>query len=600
MGRQALRVNRDRPQSEILQAALRTCRRHFVAAAVFSAFLNLLFLAPTLYMLQVYNRVVPARSDLTLGFLTLVLVFALATLSMLDMVRSRLLVRASVKLDRELSGVILDSTLGRRTGGADGLTRQAMREFDTLRQNLTGAGVLALFDAPWTPIYILVCFMLHPALGALCLLGAILLVALTWMNEQATRARLLRANSAANIAYVSQEDSASRSETVRALGMRHAMVQRHLEERAQAAALQTEANFAGSGYMATTRFVRLGLQSLALGLGAWLAVHQQISAGAIFAASFLVSRALAPIEQVLGAWRGLVQARGAWRTLSEVLQRPAVDIAVTRLPAPTGKIAVESMGVANATRDGAILGGISFAADKGECIGVIGPSGAGKSTLIRALVGAIAVDAGAIRYDGAEIRDYDPERLARHIGYMPQEPSLFRGTVKDNIARFRHHMGEEELDERAIEAAKAAGAHEMILHLPHAYDTPLGFGGRGLSLGQAQRIALARALYGDPSIVALDEPNAHLDTEGEAQLMETLRGLKARGATTLVVAHRPSVLPAFDKIMVLRDGRIELFGARDEVIQRLAPKPVPRVTPAKPAASGKGEPPQPEFLRSRL
>jgi ATP-binding cassette subfamily C protein len=558
--------------SDPLRAAFAACRRHFVAAAVFSALLNVLYLAPTLYMLQVYDRVVPTRGALTLLFLTLVLLFALAILSLLDVVRSRLLIRASCRLDRQLAGVILDATLASSAGGRDAVTRQAMREFDTLRQTMTGTGVLALFDAPWTPIYILVCYLLHPLLGLVALVGGAVLVAITWLNERATKGRLQRATDAANLAYISQEQSVTGAEVLRALGMRWAMIRRHLRERETTATLQAEASFAGGGYIAASRFARAALQSLALGVGAWLAINQKISPGAIFAASLLVARALAPIDQVLGAWKSVVQARGAWRTLSDLLGRAAPSIGMTQLPAPSGALEVERLVVMNPARDGVILQGINFGVAAGEIVGVIGPSGAGKTTLMRMIAGAGQADQGAIRLDGAQMHDWEPERLARSIGYMPQGSLLFCGTVKDNISRFRIDLGEDpmRIDEMAVEAARLSGAHDMIVRLPRGYDTPLGWGGTGLSAGQTQRVALARALFGEPSLVILDEPNAHLDMEGEMQLIQTLASLKARGATVLIVAHRTGVLAAVDKLMALRDGRIELFGGRDETIARIS------------------------------
>lgn len=538
-------------------------------------------------MLQVYDRVVPTRGLVTLGFLTLVLVFAVAVLSALDAVRSRLMVRASIRLDKQLAGLILDSTLARPTPGRDVLTRQAMREFDTLRQTLTGPAMLALFDAPWTPIYILVCFLLHPWLGIVVCVGAAILVGIAWLTEKTTRSRVQRASDASNIAYVSQEQSASGAEAVRALGMRGAMVSRHLRERESSSRLQAEANFAGGGFLAATRFVRLALQSIALGVGAWLAVEQKISAGSIFAASFLAARAIAPVELLLGSWRNLNQARSAWRTLSETLSRDSSGPVLTHLSAPTGIIEVEGLTVLTASQDAAILQQISFAVRAGEAIGVVGPSGAGKSTLMRMLAGAAAPHGGVIRLDGANMSDYEPERLARHMGYMPQEAMLFAGTVKENIGRFRNYLGEDpaKIDDMVLEAARLAGAHDMILRLPNGYDTLLGWGGRGLSAGQAQKIAMARAVFGSPSILLLDEPNAHLDMEGEAQLAVTLKALKARGATVIIVAHRTGVLAAIDKLMVLRDGRVELFGARDEVIARLnsaAAPPPPVAAPTGP------------------
>jgi ATP-binding cassette subfamily C protein len=538
---------------------------------MFSAMLNLLYLAPTLYMLQIYDRVVPTRGQLTLGLLTLVLVFSVAVLSALDAMRGRLMVRASMRLDRQLAGAILDATLA-RPAGERALSKQVMREFDTLRQTLTGPAMLAVFDAPWTPIYIIVCFLLHPLLGLVVLTGAVVLGLIALANERSTRAKIQRANQAANAAYVSQEFTAAAAEIVRALGMRRAIVARHLSERRTSQQLSAEANFSGSGYLAATKFVRLALQSVALGVGAWLAIEQKISAGAIFASSFLVARALAPVEQVLGGWRSITQARGAWRTLRETLERAPLHATLTHLPPPRGTVEVERLTVLTPSRDRAVLQQISFRVEKGEAVGIIGPSGAGKSTLMRMLAAASAPDGGLIRFDGAEIGDYEPERLASHIGYMPQEAGLFAGTVKENIARFATDLSDQDqeaVDAKVIAAAQACGAHDMILRLHDGYDSVLGLAGRGLSAGQAQRIAFARALYGDPAMLLLDEPNAHLDMEGEAQLVVTLNALKARGATVLIVAHRTGVLAAVDKLMVLREGRLELYGPRDAVIARV-------------------------------
>jgi len=541
-----------------------------VWAAVFSALLNLLYLAPTLYMLQVYDRVVPARGGMTLLFLTVVLAFALATLSALDAVRSRLFTRASMRLDRQMAGVILDATLAQPRQGGEVITRQAMRDFDTLRATLTGGALMSLFDAPWIPIYLLVCFLLNPLLGLVVLVGGAFLLMVTWRNERATKGRLQRATEAANYAYVSQEQSASGADVVRALGMRRAFVSRHLAERSAAARLQAEASFATGGYMAVTRFVRLFLQSLALGVGAWLAIEGKLSAGSIFAASFLVARALAPLEAMLGAWKGIGQARVAWRSLDTLLQRPAATD-LTVLPQPEGSLEVERLVVMKPRGEGAILQGLAFRLAPGEVVAVIGPSGAGKSTLLRTIAGAGGPYAGAIRFDGAEMKDYDLERLAQRLGYLPQETGLFSGTVKENIARFATHLGEDPatVDEKVISAAKVCGVHDMILHLQDGYDTMLGLGGKGLSAGQAQGVALARALYGEPRLLLLDEPNAHLDSDGEVKLLETLRQQKAQGVSALIVAHRTGILAAVDRLMVMRDGRIELYGPRDEVLARL-------------------------------
>ena len=555
-----------------LADALKACKPHFVYAGVFSAMLNLLYLAPTLYMLQVYDRVVPTRGFMTLAFMTLILLFALSTLALLDLVRSRLLARASMRLDRLLSGAILNATLSRPAAARDGLTRQALREFDTLRQTLSGVGALALFDAPWTPIYILVSFLINPLLGLLGLVGAAALLFLAWRNERSTRGSLHRANEAAGAAYASQEQSAAAADVVRALGMRTALVARHLGERESASRLQAEATFAGGGYSAASRFLRLSLQSLALGLGAFLAIENKVSAGAIFAASILTARALAPIEQVIGGWRNVVQARDAYAKIVALFAGAQVDAPATQLPPPKGALAAERIVVFAPGGQRPILRDIGFQLAAGEAVGVIGPSGAGKSTLMRVLAGAVLPDHGGIRFDGADSRDWDPERLGRRIGFLPQEPTLFAGTVKENIARFQTSLEADlgAIDTMAVEAAERCGAHEMILRLPGGYDTALGPGGRGVSAGQAQRIALARALFGGPSVLILDEPNAHLDAEGEAQLVRTLIDLKAAGTTILVAAHRTGVLAAVDKLIVLHEGRLELFGDRDEVIRRIS------------------------------
>lgn len=575
------------PPTEIVAGALNACRRHFISVAAFSALLNLLFLVPMLYMLQIYDRVIPTRGNTTLLFITLVLLFGLATLALLDFVRSRLLVRASIRLDRQLAGVLLDTSLARRDRTLDAVTRQSMREFDTLRQALTGPAIVALCDAPWSPIYVLVCFLIHPLIGAFVLAGALLLGVVAMLNHGATSEPLRNASDAAARAYASQEQVLAGAENVRALGMRRAMVRRHLAERESMMALQSSASFAGSRYVTMSKFLRLSLQSCALGLGAWLAIGNSISGGAVFASSFLAGRALQPVEQLLATWRTVTQARSAYEKLNDLLAAREAETAMTQLPPPDGRLDVEQLSVLNAAGDGAILANINFQLLPGEVVAVVGPSGAGKSTLLRMLAGAGRPDRGTIRIDHANVLDWDPERLATYIGFLPQDISLFAGTIKENIARFQDSAdgNKAEIDAKAVAAAKACFAHELILQLPNGYDSVLGWGGRGLSAGQAQRVGLARALYGDPPVILLDEPNAHLDAAGEGQLVDTLMALKKRGAAVLVVAHRMGVLAAVDKIMVLRDGRIEAFGSRDEIISRLGGGPA---TPIEgPQASSK-------------
>lgn len=555
-----------------MQAALEACRRHFVYAALFSALLNLLFIAPMLYMLQVYDRVMPTQGRTTLLFLTLVLVFALATLAALEAIRSRLLVRASVKLDQVMAGPIMRATL-LQADSSQRLARQAVREFDVLRQALTGPAVLGALDAPWVPIYIIIAFLIHPWIGFLTLAGALLIIFLAWRNERATRPPLQQANTAAGRSYAAYDAAVASSEVVRALGLREALVRGHLGDRQTMMDLQTDAGITSARLSSHSKFVRLLLQSLALGVAALLAIDAKVSAGAVFASMFIVGRALAPIDQLVGGWRTIIAARGAIVVLDELFAATPPDVARTRLPEPQGKLEVQGLGI-GVQGQKPILYNVSFEVEPGEVIAIVGPSGAGKSTMVRAIAGALRPSAGFVRFDGAEQRDWDPEQLARHVGFMPQETMLFAGTIKENISRFRGLLGEDPgtIDEEAVAAAKLAKAHEMILALPGGYDHVLELGGRGLSAGQAQRISLARALFRNPRYVILDEPNASLDAEGDAQLIVTLETLKARGVTQLVVAHRLSLLPVVDKLLVLQGGQMSHFGPRDEILRQITPQ----------------------------
>lgn len=561
------------------RAALEGCRRHLVAAAGFSALVNVLYIAPTLFMLQVYDRVVPTRGLLTLLFVTLVLLFALATLSLLDRIRARLLVRAGVKLDAILAPLILDAALGRPNLS---VARQALREFDGIRGTLSGQPILAVFDAPWVPIYILVCFLVHPWIGATAVAGCVILPAIAFANERTTRGRLDRAQTIASASYANQDVVLGSADAVRALGMRRAMVARQIRKRSAMMVAQTEASFGTSGFLAATKFTRLALQSLALGLGAWLAVDNLISGGAIFAASFLIARSLAPIEQLIGNWRSLAQARQSYLNLQTLLSAVSVEVIGTRLPALKGGITLEGITVLNERRDGAVLDAVSFAAEPGEVVAIVGPSGAGKSTLARVIAGALLPDRGVVRLDGSDAGDWDPEQLARHMGYLPQDSVLFAGTVAENITRFAGEVDTDRatIDAAAIAAAQKVGAETLIKRLPDGYDHVLKLGGRGVSAGQAQRIGLARAVYGSPKLLILDEPNAHLDAEGDAALIAALSALKAERCTILIVSHKLSILPVIDKMLVLRDGQVKLFGPRDEVLPKIAPPNLRRVSSA--------------------
>jgi PrtD family type I secretion system ABC transporter len=551
----------------VLAEALADCRQHFIAAAVFSLLINILYLAPTLYMLQIYDRVVPTGGKTTLLFVTMALAFALLTLSILDMVRNRLLIRASQRIDALLAPRILKQMMAKDSGAAG----QAMRDFDLVRSAIATPTVAAMFDAPWTPVFLLTAFLLHFWIGMLAVVASILLVTLAWFNQRATQKKLEVATSAMAAAHNSQQAIAVHGTTVKGLGMTGAMVERQLGHRRLALANMISAQFGGGKLTATSRFFRLFVQSVALGLGALLAIAGDISGGAIIASSVLLSRALQPIESIIGGWSSLGSARAGARRLSRALENMDEERIYTVLPAPEGMLQVEEVGLRG--RDGrTVLVGVSFRADPGKILGIIGPSGSGKTTLGKILIGALQPTVGTVRIDGARLTDWEQDELGKHIGYMPQEPSLFEGTIKENIARFSRGRGSEEakkIDAAVVSAAMEAGVHELILQLPQGYDTTLGLMGAGLSAGQAQRMALARALYGEPRLLVLDEPNAFLDQNGEEALLRAITKARARGATVIVIAHRRGVLAAADRLLVLEEGRPKMIGPAVEVVTRL-------------------------------
>ncbi|HYC96623.1 type I secretion system permease/ATPase [Brevundimonas sp.] len=569
-----------KPGTEPLAEALRACRSHFLWAAVFSALVNLLYLTPTLYMMQVYDRVVPTGGLTTLVLITVVAVFALAALAGLDWLRGRLMLRAGLRLDRMLSGKVLARVMDLQ---AKSPNTQALREFDNVRGAIGGQGMLALFDAPWTPIYLACCFLLHPAIGVLTLVGGLILFSLAWLNERDTRPRLSKAIQSQNSAYSAQEAVAGQSEVVRALGMRQSSIARQIEQRRLATAAQADAQLTGGKYSGAIKFLRLVMQSAALGLAALLAVKGDISPGAIIASSVLLSRAVAPIELLVGVWPTLVQAGASWKTLTDLFaSTAAVERERTTLPDPKGRLQVEAVSVKFPDTEAPQLRSVSFTLQPGQTLGVVGASGSGKTTLARVIAAALKPQAGTVRMDGAEYEAREGDELARWIGYLPQVPSLFAGSIKDNISRFATATGvdQETADRGAVKAAMAAGAHELILRLPNGYDTQLGPFGQGLSAGQAQRVALARALYGDPVLLVLDEPNSNLDQEGEAALMQAILGAAARGAAVVIIAHRAGVLARVDRLLMMRDGVVQMEGPREEVLERM------RAAAPKTAAAG--------------
>jgi ATP-binding cassette subfamily C protein len=552
----------------MLAYAIRACRPHFVAAATFSLLLNILFLAPALYMLQVYDRVVTSGSKMTLLFITLALLIALVTLSALDAIRNRLLIRAGIRLDEILAPKILKRSMASRSP----VSAQTLRDFDTVRTTVSSPVIAAIFDLPWAPVYLIVAFMFHWLIGVLAILSAVLLVVVAWRSQRASRQLMEIGTASMAASHAAAQTVTANATVVRALGMTGAMVEQQLEHRRFGLRSVAEAQFVGGRYSALTRFLRMFVQSAALGLGALLAIQGEVSSGAIIASSILLSRALQPIEQLTGGWSALLGARAALHRMSQALGPDAeVERIYTELPAPEGRLEVEQVGVRG--RDGQpVLFGVTMSARPGELVGIIGPSGSGKTTLAKVIAGALPAEAGTVRIDGAQLADWDQDSLGRHIGYMPQEPSLFEGTIKDNIARFASVApdGGQSTDEAAIRAAKLAGVHDIILRLAKGYDTHLGPMGSGLSAGQAQRVALARALYGDPALIILDEPNAFLDSEGEEALLRAITTARARKAAVLLIAHRRAILDSADRLLVLDAGRPRMFGPTREVVARLA------------------------------
>jgi ATP-binding cassette subfamily C protein len=562
-----------RNMPEPMEAALAKCRSFFVSAALFSALINLLYLAPTLYMMQVYDRVVPTGGVITLIWLTLIIAFAVGTLTALENIRSRLMMRAALRLDMEISGTILDRLVARSSRSNDtSSTASAMREFDNLRQAMTGPATMAAFDAPWTPIYLIAAFAIHPVLGLLICCGGAVLIALAVVNERVVREKSKQGHQANAAAYAAQEMLTTKAEVIRALGMRRAVVARQKVARSAGLSSLTLTQLSSSRYSALVKFVRMFLQSLSLGVGAFLAINGQISIGTIIAASVLLSRALQPIEQLVGSWPVINQSRHAMSTLAALFEKTEADDATPLLlPTPKGHIEANSITLRNPQGTAFILHGVSFSLVPGEVVGLIGNSGAGKSSVARILAGAIRPDAGEVRIDGATFDDWDHERLAQHIGYLPQDCALLPGTIAENISRFSpdRDSNSEEVAANIVGAAQLAGIHELILRMPDGYNTQIAGPNYALSGGQAQRIALARAFYNDPKVLILDEPSSALDAEGEQALARAIDAAKLRGAAVLMVAHRSFILNNADRLIVMANGTIEHQGPRVEVIETL-------------------------------
>jgi PrtD family type I secretion system ABC transporter len=555
---------RDLPDN-VLSRALKESKHPFMVAAGFSLAANVLYLAMPLYTFQIYGRVMVSHSQATLWGLTIVTLFVFAVSAAIDDFRARILINYGVMLDQRVSGRLFSGLFDAAVRGEPSARSQILRDLDTFRQTLTGVGAAAFFDVPWIPVFLAVLFIIDPLVGVVTLVGAGILLGLAILQQKATHPPMKEASDAALKSYAFTEAALRNSEVVRAMGMLPTLGRAWAGHRAVTIERGAVAAEYSNMFTDMIKAVRMGIQILIIAVGAYLIIKGKIHQGMLFANMILASRALQPIEKIVGAWEPLNNMVRAHERLNALLARAEPPSQTTALPRPLGKLSVEGVNFAPVGAQRLVLGNINFGLEPGEVLGVIGPSGAGKSTLARLLVGIWKPINGAVRLDGADVFAWERADFGRHVGYLPQDTELFAGTVRNNIARFR----EDVTDEEVVSAAKLAGVHELILRMPKGYDTDVGEGGVVLSAGQRQRIGLARTMLGEPAFIVLDEPNASLDAEGEEALMRAIDAMKAKKATVVIISHKPGVFRSADKILVLREGRVELFGPRDQVMARL-------------------------------
>jgi PrtD family type I secretion system ABC transporter len=555
-----------------LGEALRACRSAFIGVGVMSCMINLLYLTGSIFMLEIYDRVLPSRSVPTLVGLVVLAGGLYVAQGILDLIRGRILVRIGTSLDESLSGRVFETVvrLPLIAGGRnEGL--QPLRDLDNIRAFLSSLGPSAFFDLPWLPFYLAICFVFHVLIGATALAGAIILVTLTIVTEFMTRKPAREAMGLAARRNDLATASRRNAEVLVAMGMSGRLTRRWgVANENYLTGNQRTSDVAG-GLGAIAKVMRMMLQSAVLGVGAYLVIHQEATAGVIIAGSILSARALAPVDLAIAHWKGFVAARQSWHRLNRLLGSLPAQGVPTRLQAPSRRLSVESISIVPPGDQKIIVQDVSFGLEAGNGLGIIGPSGSGKSSLVRALVGVWQPVRGKVRLDAAALDQWSSEVLGRHVGYLPQDVELFAGTVAQNICRF----DPDAIAENIIAAAKEAGVHEMIVKMSEGYETQVGEQGVSLSAGQAQRVALARALYGEPFLIVLDEPNSNLDTEGDEALTRAVRAARERGAIVVVVAHRPIGIEAVDMLLVLKDGRMQAFGPKDQVLgqvlQRVAP-----------------------------
>jgi ATP-binding cassette subfamily C protein/ATP-binding cassette subfamily C protein EexD len=571
----------DRQPDTVLSRAIAAGRSQLVAVGLFSGVVNLLQLTVSLYMMQVFDRVLSTRSIDTLYYLTAIAMFALLVMAVLDGLRGQVMQRLATWVEGKAAPEAFIRAIESQLRGRP-YRMEALRDLAVCRGWLGSPASLTVFDVPWVPIYLAVIFALHPTLGWIAFGGAVLLFGLTLANEWATGALLRQASTAGMASQRRAESMVRNAEVIDSMGMAPAVLQRWREGLAASIPPQEKAADRAAMLLSITRFFRLTIQVAVLGVGAWLTLEQQLTSGASIAASIIMGRALAPVEQMIGGWKQLVQARQSYRRLLGFLSLPRIRPPGMPLPEPTGRVTAERVTFGFPGQPVAIIKGISFALTAGESLAIIGPSAAGKTTLIRLLIGTLQPSAGTVRLDGADVFTWQREDFGRYVGYLPQDVELFDGTVMKNIGRMRDAD-----PEMVFEAARLAGCHEMILRLPQGYDTEIGDGGQHLSGGQRQLIGLARAMFGHPRFVVLDEPNSNLDGDAEQALIRGLEALKARNCTVILVSHRPTLVQGVDKVLLLRDGAAEAFGPRAEVLKRLVQQARPQEV--APPAAGRAE-----------
>ncbi|MGZ4994580.1 MAG: type I secretion system permease/ATPase [Methylobacter sp.] len=548
-----------------LEEALKLCKGAFLSAAGFSLLINFLMITPSIYMLQVYDRVVATGNQSTLLMLTLIVVVLFITMAALEWVRSQILVRVSTRLEMLLNQRLFQIAFKQSLySGGQRATTQPLDDLTGLRQFLTGNGLFAFFDAPWMPVYLALLFIFHPWYGWFSVFTAILLCIVAAATEKATTKILSEANNISMATRGALGKNLRNAEVIESMGMLERIRQRWMVGAVKVLDLQAVASSRAGLLMALSKVIRMSSQSLILGLGAYLVIEREISTGLMIAGSILMGRAMAPIDLIIGTWKGFIGARDQYKRLNDILRQIPADKEHMQLPDPEGRIQLENAVVVPPGSKIPIIKGITLTIEKGDIVGVIGPSGAGKSTLARAILGIWPTANGAIRLDGAEIFNWDREHLGGFVGYLPQDIELFEGTISENIGRFG------DVDpEKVVAAAKMADVHELILRFPEGYDTVIGATSGNLSGGQRQRIGLARALYGNPVLVVLDEPNSNLDEQGEAALEKALLQLKQKQSTVLIVTHRNNVLSKVDKLLILNDGLLAVYGPKDQVIAHL-------------------------------